>query len=151
MEYYIKIICTKNIFFCTTTLPCDYHDKFYDSFKQKKKDYEMLKVEWNWYMQFHRLHSHSQQIFFATSLTQVTAEVSYLVVCISWSIRGCRIFCLRQPWKYYENTNGEKMRTLLAGYSFIGFAHLCFQRVTSSSQMPIFNWSRDQTIKLLSI
>ena len=24
-------------FFCTTLLPCDCHDKFYDSFKQKKK------------------------------------------------------------------------------------------------------------------
>ena len=23
--------------FCTTTLPCDFHEKFYDSFKQKKK------------------------------------------------------------------------------------------------------------------
>ena len=23
--------------FCTTTLPCDFHEKFYDSFNQKKK------------------------------------------------------------------------------------------------------------------
>ena len=41
------------------------------------------------------------------------AEVSYVVVCIFWSFHGCRICCLRQPWKYYENTNGEKVRTLL--------------------------------------
>ena len=32
-------------FFCITTLPCDCHDKFYDSFKLKKKDYEMLLSE----------------------------------------------------------------------------------------------------------
>ena len=32
MEYYVKTIWTK------TTLPCDCHDKFCDSCKQKKKD-----------------------------------------------------------------------------------------------------------------
>ena len=42
MEYYVKKKFALKIFFCTTTLPCDCHDKFYDSFKQKKKDYEML-------------------------------------------------------------------------------------------------------------
>ena len=47
----------------------------------------------------------------------------------------------------------KKVRTLLAGYTFIGFALLCFQTVTSCpmSQRPIFNWLRDQTINLLSI
>ena len=59
------------------------------------------------------------------------AEVSYVVVCIFLSFHGCRICCLRQPWKYYENAIGEKVRTLLAGYTFIGFALLCFQTVTS--------------------
>ena len=59
------------------------------------------------------------------------------------------VCCLRQPWKYYENTNGEKVRTLLAGYTFTGFALLCFQTVTSlacsaggfgglSSGLPLF-------------
>ena len=30
-----------------------------------------------------------------------------------------------------QDTNGAKMRTLLAGYTSIGFALLCFQTVTS--------------------
>ena len=84
---------------------------------------------------------------------QVLAEVSYLVVCISWSFHGCRICCLRQPWKYNENTNDEKVRTLLAGYTLIGFA--CTSVFPNSnlmsSQRPIFNCLRDQTINLLSI
>ena len=82
-------------------------------------------------MQFHRLRSHFIIDFFPTSITQVLAEVSYLVVCISWSIHGCRICCLRQPWKYYENTNGEKMGTLLA--------LLCFQTVTSCPLRCLFS------------
>ena len=67
------------------------------------------------------------------------AEVSYLVVCISWSFHGCRICCLRQPWKFYGNTNGEKVRTLLAGSTFIGFALLCFQTVTSCPLRGLFS------------
>ena len=89
-------------------------------------------------MQFHSLNSHFNH-FFPTSITQVLAEVSYLVVCFSWSIQGCRICCLRQPWKYYENTNGEKMRTLLAGYTFIGFALLCFQTLASCPLGRLFS------------
>ena len=36
------------------------------------------------HMQFHRLDSHFNR-FLPTLMTQVLAEVSYLVVCISWS------------------------------------------------------------------
>ena len=102
-------------------------------------------MRWNWYTQFHRLDSHFNR-FFPTFITQVLAEVSYLVVCISWSFHGCRICCLRQPWKYYENTNGEKVRTLLAGYTFIGFALLCFQAVTSCPLRGLFSigWETKQ-------
>ena len=59
---------------------------------------------------------------------------------------GCPICCLRQPWKYYENTNGEKVRTLLAGYTFIGFALLCFQTVTSCTLRGLFSigWETKQ-------
>ena len=39
----MKSIFTKT-FFCTRTLPCDYRDKFYDLFKQKKKDYESKSI-----------------------------------------------------------------------------------------------------------
>ena len=65
----------------------------------------------------------------------------YLVVCISWSFHGCRICSLRHPWKYYKNTNSEKVRTLLAGYTFIGFALLCFQAVTSCPLRGLFSIS----------
>ena len=41
--------------------------------------------------------------------------------------------------KYYENTNGEKVRALLAGYTFIGFALLCFQTVTSCPLRGLFS------------
>ena len=78
-------------------------------------------------------------VFVATSVRRV-AEVSYLVVCIFWSFHGCRICCLRQPWKYYENTNREKVRTLLARYTFIGFALLCFQAVTSCPLKAYFQY-----------
>ena len=88
-------------------------------------------------MQFHRLDSHLNR-FFATFIT-LLAEVFYLVVCISWSFHGCLICCLRQPWKYYENTNGEKMRTLLAGYTFIGFALLYFPPLTSCPLRGLFS------------
>ena len=69
-------------------------------------------------------------------ITRLLAEVSYLVVCISWSFHGYHICCLRQPRKYYENTNGEKVRT---GYTFIGFALLCFQTVTSCPLRGLFS------------
>ena len=108
---------------------------------KRKKVKRCLKVRWNWHKtQFHRLDSHFNQ-FFLTSITQVLAEVSHLVICISWSFQGCYIRCLRQPWKYYENTNGEKMRTLLARYTgtSIGFALLCFQIVTSSPLRCLFS------------
>ena len=109
---------------------------------KRKTIMRSFKVRWNWYTQFHRLDSHFNWVF-PTSITQVLAEVSYLV-CISWSFHGCDICCLRQPWKYYENTNGEKMRTLLAGYSFLGFVFP--NSYLMSSQMPIFNigWETKQ-------
>ena len=88
----------------------------------------------------------SFQSIFPSFITQVLAEVSYVVVCIFWSFHGCCICCLRQPWKYFENTNGEKERTLLAGYSFIGFATLCFQTVTSCPFRGLFSigWESKQ-------
>jgi len=109
---------------------------------KRKKITRCFKVKWNWYRQFHRLHSHFSW-FFAFFHHQVLAEVSYLVICISWCIHGCCICCLRQPWKYYENTNGEKMRTVLAGYTFIGFAVLCFQTVTSCPLRCLFSIGRE--------
>ena len=36
-------------------------------------------------------------------------------------------------------TNDEKVRTLLAGYTFIGFALLCFQTVTSCPLRGLFS------------
>ena len=39
----------------------------------------------------------------------------------------------------HENINGEKVRTLLAGYTFIGFALLCFQTVTSCPLRGLFS------------
>ena len=109
-----------------------------------------LKERWNWYMQFHRHDSHFNR-FFHTFITQVLAEVSYLVVCISWSFYGCLICCLRQPWKYYENTNSEKMRILLAGYTFIGFALLYFQTLTSCPLRGLFSigWENVKQLSLL--
>ena len=84
--------------------------------------------------------------FFPTFITQVLPEVSYLVICISWSFNGCRVCFPRQPWKYYENTNDEKMRTLLAGYTFIAFSLLCFQTVTSCPLRGLFSigWETKQ-------
>ena len=84
--------------------------------------------------------------FFPSFSTQLLSEVSYLVVCIFWSFHSCRICCLRQPWKYYESTNGEKVRTLLAGYTFIGFALLCFQTVSPRLLRGLFSigWETKQ-------
>ena len=131
MEYYIKTICTK--------ISSVIH------LNKGKKITRCFKVRWNWYTQFHGLDSHFNWLF-PTYITQVLAEVSYLVVCISWSFHGCRICCLRQTWKYYENTKGNKVRTLLAGYTFIGFALLCFQAVTSCPLRGLFSigWETKQ-------
>ena len=65
--------------------------------------------------------------------TKASHKIVNVLIIISWSFHGCHNCCLRQPWKYYENTNGEKMRTLLAMYTgtFIGFALLYQQTVTS--------------------
>ena len=112
---------------------------------KRKKIMRCFKVRWNWYPQFHRLDSHFNNWFFPTFITQVLAEISYLVVCISWSFHGYHICCLRQPWKYFKNTNGENVRTLLAGYTFI-FALLCFQTVTSCPLRGLFSigWETKQ-------
>ena len=137
LEYYIKIICTKTYFFvqqhCLVTIMISSMIHL----SKRKKGNEMLLSDvkliyvvpqasyLNWFFPYFH---HPDKL----------AKISYLVICISWSIHGFRICCLRQPWKYYENTNGEKMRTLLAGYTFIGFALLCFQTVTSCSLRCLF-------------
>ena len=144
MEYYIKTICTKTYFFvqhyCVTVIISSVIN-----LNKRKKITRCFKVRWNWYTQFHGLDSHFNWLF-PTYITQVLAEVSYLVVCISWSFHGCRICCLRQPWKNYENTKSEKVRTLLARYTFIGFALLCFQAVTSCPLRGLFSigWENKQ-------
>ena len=112
---------------------------------KRKKITRCFKVRWDWYTQFHGLDSHFNG-FFPTFITLVLAEVSYLVVCISRSFHGCRICCLRQPWNYYESTNGKKVRSLLAGYTFTGFALSCFQTVTSCRLRGLFpvGWETKQ-------
>ena len=94
---------------------------------------------WNWYTQFQTLDCHFNR-FFPTFITQVLAQVSYLVVDL---FHGYRI---RHPWKYYENTNSEKMRTLLARYTFTGFALPCFQTATSCPLRGLFSigWETKQ-------
>ena len=101
-----------------------------------KKITRWFKVSWN-------IHSSTGLIVISI---QVLAEVSYLVICISWSFHGCRTCCLRQPWKYYENTNSKKVRTLLTVYTFIGFSLLCFQKVTSCPLRGLFSvdWETKQ-------
>ena len=74
---------------------------------KRKKITRRFTVRWNWYMQLHKLDSHFNQ-FFPTIITQVLAEVSYIIICISWSFHGCCICCLRQLWKYYKKRNGKK-------------------------------------------
>ena len=130
MEYYIKTICTQTYFFVQQHCLVTVMISSMIHLNERKKITRCFKLRWNWYTQFDSLDSHFNR-YFPTFITQVLAEVSYLVVCISWSFHACRICCLRQPWNYHENANGEKMRTLLAGYTFIGFASLCFQTVTS--------------------
>ena len=104
-----------------------------------------FKVRWNWYMQFHRLNSHFNRFF--SYFHYPGASWGFLsCLCISWSFHGCRICCLRQLWKYYENTNSEKTRTLQAGYTFISFAPLYFQTVTSCPLRGLFSivWDTKQ-------
>ena len=142
MEYYIKTICTKTYLFVqqhylvTVMISSLIHLK--QKKNKRKKITRCFKVRWNWYTQFHRLDSYFNR-FFPSFITQLLTEVSYLVVCVLWSFHGCRICCLRHPWKCYENTNGEKVRTLLAGYTCIGFALLCFQTVTSRPLRGLFS------------
>ena len=144
MGYYIKTICTKAYFFvqqhCLVTVMIN---SVIHLNKGKKNIMRCFTVRWKWY-----INSHFYQ-FFPTSITQVLAEVSYLVVCI-WSIQGCRICCLGQPWKYYQNTNGEKNSA--GRVYFHWFCTSVFPNSSlMSSQMAMFNWMRDQIIKLLSI
>ena len=151
MEYYIKTICTKTYLFVQQHYLVTVMISSLIHLNKRKKITRCFKVRWNWYTQFHRLDGHFNR-FFPSFITQVLAEVSYVLVCIFWSFHGCRTCCLRQPWKYYKNTNGEKVRTLQAGYTFIGFALVFPNSNLTSSQRPIFSWLRDQTIiNLLSI
>jgi len=80
------------------------------------------------------------------TLNTLLAEVSYLALCISWSFHGCLICSLRQLWNYYKNTAGKKMRTLLAGYTIIGFASLYSPPVTSCPLRGLFSigWQTKQ-------
>ena len=128
--------------------------------KQKKKRLRKevdlcrrFKVRWNWYTQFHRLDSHFNRIFpIFHYLYWEVAEVSYLIVCIFWSFYDCIICCQRQSWKYYENINGEKMKTLPAGYTFSGFVLLYFPPVTSCPLRGLyFQLVKRPYNKLLSI
>ena len=133
-EYYIKTICTTTYIFVqqhclvTTMISSMIHLNKTKKITEQVDLCRRFRLKWNWYTQFHRLDSHFNR--FSPTFITLLAEVSYLVVCISRSFHGCLIRCLGQPWKYYENTNGKKMRTLLAGYSFIGFALLYFPPVT---------------------
>ena len=143
MGYYIKTISTKTYIFVQQHYVVTVMISSLIHLNKRKKKTRCFKVRWNWYTQFHRLNFNP---FFTSFITQVLAEVSYLVVSICWSFHGCRICCLRQGWKYYKNTNSKKVRTLLAGYIFIGFALLCFQTVTSHPLTRLFSigWETKQ-------
>ena len=148
MEYYIKTICFKTYFFVQQHCLVTVMISSMIHLNKRKKITRCFKVRWNWYTRSSTGSILISINFFLTFITQLLAEVSYLVVCISWSFHGCRICCLRQPWKNYENTNGKKMRTLLAGYTgtSIGFALLCFQKVTSCPLRCLFpiGWETKQ-------
>ena len=145
MGYYIKTISTKTYIFVQQHYVVTVMISSLIHLNKRKKKTRCFKVRWNWYTQFHRLNSHFNR-FFTSFITQVLAEVSYLVVCIFWSFHGCSMCCLRQGWKYYENTNSKKVKTLLAGYTFIGFALLCLQTVTSHPLRRLFSigWETKQ-------
>ena len=49
-------------------------------------------MKWKWYTQLHRLDSHFNRIF--PTLITLLVEVSYLVLCISWSFRDWLICSL---------------------------------------------------------
>ena len=152
-NFFMCIISTKTYFFVhqhylvTVVISSMIH------WNKRKKITRCFKVRWNWYTQFHSFDSHFNW-FFPTFISQVLAVVSYLVVCISWSFHGCCICCcLRQPWKYYENTNDEiKGEDSACRVYFHWSCTSVFPNNNlMSSQRPIFNWLREQTIKLLSI
>ena len=138
MEYYVKPICTKTYFF---TSPCDCHNKFYDSFTPKKK--RCFTVRWNWYTQFHRLDSHFKRFF-----------LDFHHPGASWGFLSCGLYFLVFPWLSYllpkttmeilwkYKINGEKVMTLLVGYTFIGFCTSVFpNKNLMPSQRPIFRAS----------
>ena len=88
MEYYVKTICTKTHFFVQQHYLVTVMISSMIHLNKRKKITRCFKVRYNWYTQFHRLDSHLNR-FFPTFITQVLAEVSYFVVCISWSFHGC--------------------------------------------------------------
>ena len=82
VEYYVKTICTKTYFFVQQQYLVTVMISSMIHFNKRKKITRCFKVRWNWYTQIHRLDSYFNR-FFLTFITQVLAEVSYLVVCIS--------------------------------------------------------------------
>ena len=93
-------------------------------------------------------------LFFPT-LNTLLAEVSYLALCIFPVFSWLPYLFPKTAMKVLRKIQPVKRcrRTLLAGYSIIGFAVTSVFPTSNimSSQRSIFNWLTEQTIKLLSI
>ena len=151
MEYYIKTVCTKTYFFSITTLPCD--DKSIIHLNKRKK---ILRDALKW---------GEIDIRSSTGSIVISIDFSYFHhQDASWGFLSCRLFS-RVPvfwWLSYllpktameilrkykrqkdENSAG---RVYIHWFWTSGFLNSNLM----SSQRTIFNWLRDQTIKLVSI
>ena len=150
MEYYIKTICTKTYFFVQQHCLVTVMISSMIHLNKRKKITRCFKVRWNWYTQFHSLDSHFNR-YFPTFITQVLAEVSYLVVCIYWSFHGCCICCLRQPWNYHEICKRRRDENSAGRVYFHRFCISVFPNSNlMSSQRPIFHHPDIFSFKIFS-
>ena len=151
MEYYIKTICTKTYLFVQQHYLVTVMISSLIHLNKRKKITRCFKVRWNWYTQFHRLDSHFNRFF------------SYFYhPGASWGFLSCRLYSLVFSWlscmlpkrateilRKYKRRMGEDSASRVHFHCF--WTSVFPNSNLMSSQRPIFNWLRDQTINLLSI
>ena len=153
MEYYIKTICTKTYFFVQQHCLVTVMISSMIHLNKRKKITGYFKVRWNWYTQFHRLDSHFNRFFSyfhrpVASWCFLSCHLYFLVfLWLSYTLPKTAMEIL---WKYKRRKN--EISTGRVYWYFHWFCTSVFPKSNlMSSQMPIFDWLRDQTIKLISI
>ena len=144
MEYYIKTICTKTYLFVQQHYLATVMISSLIHLNIRKKITRSFKVRWNWYTQSHSIFS----FFYHPG--------------DSWGFLSCRLYSLVFSWLSYllpktavEILRKYKQRIGEDSASRVYVHWFCTSVFPNSnltsSQRPIFNCLRDQTINLLSI